>query len=454
MISTDTVTAEPKTQSFSIMDWLICLGLVLASLVVAVVHVPQHEQISPIDEFVYIDYLAKVSTEGVVERGEETGAYAREYFACHGVSMYTEAQPALCSGSNFDEDSLYPFNGVTSADLYTPLYFGTTWFLAQPIQLAGVQDLTEAGRYVGSIWLAIALTFLFAALRRIGISRWVGLGLGLLIAGSLPAYWSHTFVSTDATALPAGAIMLYLAVVFMQTRRFGWLLIGAAAIVTLFKLQNLTAVAAVALTLAICTGIEMAGRSDLRIKEKVFLGLKDSRTIVAVGAVGAGVFVQAVWTVVRSLIAVGPAPDQLVSQPIGFRALVAEMFKFFPNAVNGATAPASLGVNGVIVASLFAIIATAGVLGLIVSGEKRSLGFSLAAATLVVSLVAGPALAVANLATSGFYFSLPSRYGLALVPIFVCCAAIFFSQKRWLANCIAVSGGFAFVISLAVTGAA
>jgi len=282
----------------------------------------------------------------------------------------------------------------------------------------------------------------------------LGLGLGLLLAGSLPAYWSHTFVSTDATALPAGALMLYLAVVFLQTKRFGWLLISAAAIVTLFKLQNLTAVAAVALALVVYTGLEVAERRDLRVKDKIRLALKDRRTVVAVASVGAGLLAQAVWTVVRSLIAVGSAPDQLVSEPIGLRALVAEMFKFFPNAVNGATAPNWLGVNGVIVASLFAIIVTGGVVGLIVAGEKRSWGFSLAVATLVASLIAGPALALANFATSGIYFSLPSRYGLALVPIFVCCAAILFSQKRWLANCLAASGGIAFVISLALTSVA
>ncbi|TFD53384.1 hypothetical protein E3T46_03455 [Cryobacterium sp. Hh11] len=454
MTSTDASTTELRTHRFSVADWLICLGLVMASLVVGLVHVPQHQQISPIDEFVYIDYLAKVSTEGVVERGEETGDYAREYFACHGVSMYTEPQPALCFGPNFAEDSQYPFGGVTSADLYTPLYFGTTWLMVQPIQWAGVQDLAQAGRYAGSIWLAFALVFMFAALRRIGISRWVGLGLGLLLAGSLPAYWSHTFVSTDATALPAGAVMLYLAIVFMQTRRFGWLLISASAIVTLFKLQNLTAVAAVALGLVVYAGVEWFGRSDLRVKERILRAVKDRRTVVAVSAVVAGIFVQAVWTVIRSVIAVGPAPDQLVSEPIGFRALISEMFKFFPNAVNGATAPQSLGVNGVIVASLFAIIAVAGVLGLIASGDRRSWGFSLAVGTLVVSLVAGPALAVANLATSGFYFSLPSRYGLALVPMFVCCAALLFSQKRWLTNSVAISGGAAFLVSLAITGAA
>ncbi|MFP3394568.1 hypothetical protein SB782_37990, partial [Brevibacillus sp. SIMBA_076] len=45
--------------------------LVIASLLVGIVHVPQHKTLSPIDEYQYIDYLAKVPTQGVVHRGEE-----------------------------------------------------------------------------------------------------------------------------------------------------------------------------------------------------------------------------------------------------------------------------------------------------------------------------------------------------------------------------------------------
>lgn len=442
---------EPPSEKFAVWDWVLCGLLILASLVVGLVHVPQHDSISPIDEYVYIDYLAKVPTEGVVHRGEETGDYAREYFACNGVRTYIGPQPALCDASNFDVDASFPFNGKTSADLYAPLYFDATWVLAQPLQWAGVSDLTAAGRYTGWIWLAAALVLLYATLRRLKVGRFLGFGLGLLVAGSLPAYWSHTYISTDATALPAGALMLFLAVYFLQTRRHGWLLPAAAVLVTLCKLQNLMAVGAVALLLVLSAAADAFARADLGLGQKIRLWSRNALAHVGLLTAAAALVAQVGWTVVRFLIAVGPAPDQLVAQPIGWRAMLSEVFKFFPGAIQGAVAPDFLGVYAIVIASLGSSLIAAGVLGLIATGHPRSFGVFLAVSALSVALVAGPALAVANLATSGFYFPLPARYGLALVPMFVGCTALLFSSKRWTGYAVGSASAVAFLLSLALT---
>ena len=442
---------DAPSERFGIWDWALCGLLILASLAVGLVHVPQHDSISPIDEFVYIDYLAKVPTEGVVQRGEETGDYAREYFACNGVRTYIARQPDLCNASDFDADASFPFNGKTSADLYAPLYFGTTWVVAQPLQWAGISDLTEAGRYTGWMWLAAALVLLYATLRRLNVARFPGFGMGLVVAGSLPAYWSHTYISTDATALPAGALMLFLAVYFLQTRRHGWLLPRAAVLVTLSKLQNLMAVGAVGLLLVLCAAVEAFAHVDLNLPDKIRIWSRSALARVGFLAVFAALLAQVGWTVIRSVIAVGPAPDQLVATPIGWTAMLSEVFKFFPGAIQGAVAPDGLGVYAIVIASLGSSLIAAGVLGLIAVGRPRSFGVLLAISALTVALVAGPALAIANLATSGFYFPLPARYGLALVPIFVCCAALLFSNKRWTGYAVGSAGAVAFLLSLAVT---
>ncbi|MCI4658402.1 hypothetical protein [Cryobacterium zhongshanensis] len=432
---------------WTVRDWLLCGLLVIASLMVGLVHVPQHDSISPIDEFVYIDYLAKVPTEGVVHRGEETGAYAREYFACHGVRMYIGPQPTLCQSSSFNDDVAFPFNGKTSADLYAPLYFGTTWVLAQPLMWVGMTDLTEAGRYTGWIWLAAALVLLYMTFRRLNVPRGLGFGLGILLAGSLPAYWSHTYISTDATALPAGALMIFLAIRYLQTRRHGWLLPLAAIVVALFKLQNLMAVAAVAVFFLLYSAANATGPAGIDASSRITAWRRSSITRLGVFTLVAAVAAQAVWTVTRSLIAVGPAPDQLVATQLGGKALLSEVFKFFPGAISGAVDPSSLGMYAIVIAGIGTSVVAAGVLGLLATSPPKSMQALLAFSVLLVALVSGPALGVANLLTSGFYFPLPARYGLALVPMFLCCAALLFSNRRWVGNAVGACGVLVFLLS-------
>ena len=56
----------------------------------------------------------------------------------------------------------------------------------------------------------------------------------------LPAYWSTTYISTDATALAAGGIAAWLTMRALDGVRGSLVLLPvAAAVATLFKLQNL-----------------------------------------------------------------------------------------------------------------------------------------------------------------------------------------------------------------------
>ena len=96
--------------------------LVLAAIGVSGTVTALHtEEMSPIDEWVYLDYLNKFPSQGIVHRGEDIGLDALEQMACHGVKVYGPMGPPC--GSNY-EDRIreVPYLGQTSADLYTPVY--------------------------------------------------------------------------------------------------------------------------------------------------------------------------------------------------------------------------------------------------------------------------------------------------------------------------------------------
>ena len=204
--------------------WLPPVLLVIASLLVGVVHVPQHESLSPIDEYVYVDYFDKVLDQGVVRHGEEVGDFARRELGCRGLRILLPVPDDRCTTAEsiLSDDSRFPMGGLTSADIYTPLYFAVTRVLAQPLLWTGLVDSpTQAGRLIGTLWLAAAALVFFFALRRLRLGEWAAAGITLLIVGSLPAYWFTTYLSADAPTLLAGAGILLLGLRFVQGGRVG-----------------------------------------------------------------------------------------------------------------------------------------------------------------------------------------------------------------------------------------
>lgn len=439
-----------KSPRSRIVEWVACICLAVASLGLVLWHVPNHTTVSPIDEYVYIDYLAKVPTQLVVHRGEETGDYARKYLACHGVRTIGYYPDAMCTSPNSSQETRLPNAGLTSADLYTPLYFGATWLMAQPLQFLGVDDLTAAGRYSGWVWLAAASILLYLSLRRWKVPVFVAWGAGILLVGSLPAYWSNTYISTDATALFAGALMLFGASLFRKpTRGSIALLTVFAVLVSLLKLQNLMAVGTVSLSLVVLAGYEWHN-AELTWRQRIGGFLRDRRTLAAGVSLACAVLAQGIWVVIRSAIAVGALPDQGVSAPFGKTAFLNEVIKFLPGVSSGALSPSILGLGAIMAFTVTSWIVVAGVLGLLASSKRGSTDEALAISTLVVALVAGPLLAVVNIKVGGYYFDLPARYGMSLLPFFIACAALLFARKTWIAWMLPLFGLISFVAVLSI----
>lgn len=426
---------------------LIPFLLIVASIAFVAANVPTHNQVSPYDEYVYIDYLAKFPQQGVVVTGEETGEFARNVIACHGVAGYGLFNPESCDTSDHDDDEAYPFNGKTSADLYTPLYFGITWVAAQPFLWFSDMDLVEAGRMSGWIWLASGSILLFYALRRLQVSNLAAGASSLLLIASVPAWWSATFISTDASAFTAGAALLFLGIRFAQTARGGWLLALASALAVALKLQNYMAVVAAAIFLL----LQHLGR--VREERRSALGsppqtMGGGRLFTAVGGMLLiPIIVQGLWVLIRSSIAVSEFPDQLVAVPFTFESVIIESLKFFGQIGLASTVPESSTVAWTL-ATIATWLIVSGILGAIAVEQHFGIRYSLALATLVTMLVAGPALALVNLLFQGFYFPLPTRYGLSLLPFALALAATLFDKKKETRIALLLIAGVTFVAAL------
>ncbi|WP_210502634.1 hypothetical protein [Nocardioides xinjiangensis] len=411
-------------------DWWAVLVLMLASLVFTTDQVTEHEMMSPIDEYQYVGYYASVLDEGVVRQGTEMPLYARQYMVCHGVRAIPEmgVNPDACKKPN---SIGYPIAGGTTADLYTPLYFWSIRILAQPMIWAGV-DFVDAGRAAGGVWLGIGAIFLYLAMRRMRTPVPVALGLGLVLVGSLPAYWGNTYISTDATALASGAVAAWLTVRALQRVRGSLVLLPiAAAVFTLFKLQNLIGFVVAATVLVLATLVDV-GRENTGARTRVRAFLRDRRLLTAIAIGVASIVAQGIWLWIRASLAVGPQPALGLVVPLESKHLVLELGNFLPLMAQGALAPYATGPASLPVYAVGTLLAIGGAAGLAMSKGVRVGHRIIGLATVVVAVLAAPALAIAIGVMEDVYIPIPNRYGASLLPWALLSAAVLVdTRQRW-----------------------
>jgi hypothetical protein len=432
------------------------LIVAIASLLVGVIHVPQHQQLSPLDEYVYTDYLSKMPQQLMVRQGEMTGDYARAVVACRPPRMLPEKPPKDCTYASVDldvPDGALVMGGKTSADIYTPLYFLSTWAVSEPLRLVGVDDPLTRGRLAGSLWLALAACVLLITMRRLRVGRRAAVGTTLLMVGSIPAYWASTYVTTDAPSLLAGAGVLYALVSHLQgglARRWFVLL---AVLVTLAKFQNLTIVAVAALVMMLTAWVDQSvARSGRRLRPAdVLAWLKDWRVVTALAAPAAAMLAQFVWLAIHAAAAVSDSPDQGVDSSPTLALILGDVRSFFPGALNQGVSDPEGSFVGTIV-WITGSVAVAGVGGLLLASRRRSFDEILAISTLAGAVLAPLALALVVVGYSGTYIPPTARYGLVLVPAYFTCAALLSRSKQWTASLLLVLGALVYGMSLTIPG--
>ncbi|WP_313541053.1 glycosyltransferase family 39 protein [Leifsonia aquatica] len=392
--------------------------------------------LSPVDEWVYSDYLDKVPTELMVHQGEFIGPEALGRIACDGVYPYGPmGQPC---GSSYNNPAKFPFAGKTSADAYTPIYFASTWAIGKVFHLIpGVSEL-EGWRLTGALWLAATMVMLYLVFRRFAIHPVAIIGLGTAFIVSPFSWWTYTYVSTDAPSAFFGALLLLLTLRYLSGKGSGWWIVGFSALAVLVKVTNILGVCLAALVLLLNWLWEVRrtrwtdGWRSLRpAVGRRSLGLP----LFGVLAVAAAVIAQLGWLALHRALAVGPAAEQGISGPLGGKALLEQTVSFLPGTLTsnviiaGSGGSSALPMYGWALAPL-SWLCVVGVLGAFFALRMRTRLAPLVVSTAIASVLFAPMLAVVVKITTGSYFPLPARYGAVLLVAFLLMAAIQL-KNRW-----------------------
>jgi hypothetical protein len=401
---------EPKTRLESFRAWLrrhwVPVVLVAAALAMCGAVTVQHSQsFSPLDEWVYYDYVLKIPTQGVVHQGEFLGEPALEAMSCFGDGFGPRGEPCTGPNGDYDNPAAYPQQGKTSADLYTPLYFAFTWATGKAVQLLTGFDFLTAARLTGFFWLAGGLVAFYALARQLRLSKIVTLGLGLTVIGLPASRYAFTYITTDAPSFFFGSLLLLLAVRFVRgTLRHPWWLIFVAALAVLVKITNLFALGLMVVFLLVyaITAWRKGGPPRYR-------AVPPRRIItVATLSVVVAVLAEIAWLAIRAAIRVGDGPDQGVGSPFSIRGVAASVATFigvpYPNTVDN------------VLSLPYAVMYIAGIFGFFLSARGFGMKRALSLSTVVSVTLFPPLLLIAMSVALGSAFPVAARYGVSLLP--------------------------------------
>ncbi|MDJ0350962.1 hypothetical protein [Cryobacterium sp. PH29-G1] len=416
-----TVPRSDRMKRFLTAFWVPIVLVMVALGVSGTVAVVHTDQMSPVDEWVYIDYLEKLPTQGIVHRGEDIGAAALDQMACSGVKIYGPMGPPC--GSDYEAHIRdFPYQGQTSADLYTPIYFGATWVVGGAIHLLTGTDQVTSWRLTGALWQALSMVLMFFLFRLWNVRPLATLALGLAVIASPFSWWTYSYVNTDAPSFALGVLLLLATTKFIRGHWSGWWIVAVSALAMGIKATNILGICAVGLYLVVQWLYER--------RSITWRGLKTTRPELparswfalpgfALAAGAAGAVVTGVWTVIRSMVALTDSPDQGTTVPFGPVELTDQLINFLPNTIAanvdlvGTTAlaypvPAIMSVP-------LTFLTVAGVIGAFWTLRKGSAEVPVVTAIAIASIVAAPFLALVLFTTQGAYFPLPPRYGASIL---------------------------------------
>jgi len=365
--------------------------------------------LSPVDEFTYVDYLAKVDAgHFIIGRGEQLGPYASNAIACRGIKPFVGPRPTVC-----DSHSGYLYPARNTADIDPPTYYALTDVGARALMAVGVtRDLVNAGRLVGIFWGGAALAAVFWLCLLLGASR-TSSALVCAVALATTGFWNPwTHVTPHASDLLIGALVSIAVLLWVRRRAPGWLLLLVGAVPVMFKASNVTVIAAVIvflLALALWPGFgTAAGQRRQRSRRELLLG-----AAMIVSALAAAT---ALWLLMRyhySLSAVNDFP-QFNAPRFQLKWLLDSLGTF-------AQSFHSLSTTGL--APIFVIWMFGSVVHQLSdrsdSVEVRSLSF----AGLTVAIFGAWLYVVSNYVLLHQSVVIPARYGTTLMPVLLALTA-------------------------------
>lgn len=368
------------------------------------------QEMSPIDEWVYIDYLHKIPAQFLVLPGELINSQDLKLMSCTGAIPFGPQGPP-CDSTFLPQD--FPLNGRTTADAYTPIFFWVTWILALPLRLFGLNEII-AWRLISVLWLLSSVVVIHKLGKHLGVPKFA-IVLGTLVLVSSPfSYWTFTYISTDAPGVFLGGLLLYLVITKSPGAGRTYVLIALAVVTILFKPSNVLALGLVAIVITI--SIIQAWRFTSAVVRAKGLMLSVAVLVVPI------VF-EFIWLKFHSLLPVEKIVEQGVTEPL----TVGGFISLFAYPIGGVLTTGVYIPNRPIIdmlpfpsvlASPIMWVSVAGLVGSFLMSTRQTITRAISSATLVVALVSGPILALMIILGTGGYFQIPNRYvGSISVPI-------------------------------------
>lgn len=390
----------------------------LFSVALTVAYIDGQDELSPFDEWVYSDYVDKLTRLDLPQSGELVDEYALELSSCRGVFVWGPTG-SPCGGPYLPEQ--YPQAGVTTGDLHPPTYFVVTTAGARALIAIGLtDDLLTAARLIGGLWLAGAMVLLYMLARELGAAEESAIAFAVVLAILPLTRYTNSYVTPDAANLAIGGAVALSAVLWDKKRLSSVAFVTVVFFAMATKPQNilvvLVAIGYVLLRGASETVEDISGDTGGRKRIPLVFGLVGAATIPILA-----------WTAYRQLTAVGPVPDQGVGGPYGLSLLVNDSVAFVLRLGLG---PTETGLPIPVYAHFLTWLLIAAGLGALIYRAFREPTTQLMAATAVILVIGGPLLITANWIVNDVAVASPTRYGGSLLPAWAAVAAAGFTERR------------------------
>jgi hypothetical protein len=199
----------------------------------------------------------------------------------------------------------------------------------------------------------------------------------------------------------------------------------------------------------VLTAAYEAGRRSDGAVARVRAFATDGRTISAVATLLGSIVAQGGWIALRSALAVGEQPTFGFGAPLVGSNLVVELGNFLPTMGSGALAPYATGPATLPVYAAATALAIGGCVGLAMSGGTAPARRIIGASTVLVAVLAAPALAIVVGIVENNYVPLPSRYAHSLLPWALLSAALLIDNpRRWMRYSVLALGAVVWALAL------
>lgn len=388
---------------------LAVIGLALAFVSI---QVEANTRLSPIDELSHLDYMFRSPT--VLAPGDKVEQEAMHEQACRGVAA-EGFDPIKCDPKTVYDADIYQESGYNTAATNTPIYYATTRAVAEVIRLLTPTDsLFVSGRLANGVWLALGLALTYLAGRRADLGPAPLLAVLALLPASPAVLYPSTTVTPDAMGLAAGAMVVLAAQAWegRPGRKRLAILVLVCVVVSLIKLTNIVAVAALAFYLMFgrARGATAAAGAVRPVARRI--------TGVAIGA--SSLLAASVWTVVSNARS-HQDPTDVPDMAVRFTVTEFPWMGLLDNAlimVQPLSSPwAEIGSPSLMwfATSSVSLVLFAGTAAAAIFSSNTPRTTLLARSILAAAVLGSLGLVTMGYVTAHMYFPLAPRYGVALL---------------------------------------